>query len=144
MPEITNEMMMDGMTWMHGGDTGLSSEAMMCAVLGISQNTHFPNSHPIDPSDLGRCLRLIKKLPWAKGALPILAGRCPVWKRLADAWDELDVMMCGEVGIDWEKGQRAPATYAAMKRLINQGKAAYVAIVHKSPLHHERIRHYNL
>ena len=116
------QMLMEGMSWINGDDTGLSSAEMVCAVLRIAPKyASERRDHPRDPGDLGRCLRLVKKHPWAKKALPILAKRSPVWKRLEAAWDVLAAMMEDEVGIDWSKGNRAPNTYAAMQAVIAGG-----------------------
>ena len=103
-----------GMAWVAGDDTGSSSKALLNAALGIK----YRKDYPYDPADLGRCLRLIRLMPFVKErGLPALADRDPVWRLYASHWEELHRMMADEVGIDWEKGNRAPQTYDLMQRL---------------------------
>jgi len=99
--------------WLNGNDTGMSSQAI-CSHMITGECT---GSYPYDPSDLGRCLRLLEKFPLWRLRLPEMAAYGPVWAIYVDRWDELHSMMADEVGIDWSKGHRAPQTYAFMKEL---------------------------
>jgi hypothetical protein len=50
-----------------------------------------------------------------------MAGRSPEWDRLLSEWDELVALLRHEV--ESRTDGMAPATYAAMRRLINDGIA---------------------
>lgn len=104
--------------WLASGDTGMSSRAILYAALQIAREDGHGNECPFDPDDLGRCLRLLRRLPWARRGLDRLARRCPVWKRLRAHWVELAKSMDGEVGIDWSKGRIARGTYDRMKAVL--------------------------
>lgn len=97
--------------WLSGGDSGMSSEAICYHMLGMKSDGSFP----LDPSDLGRCLRLLELFPEWKPRMGEMARYSAQWAALVERWDELAEMMADEVGIDWSKGERAPRTYAAMK-----------------------------
>lgn len=102
--------------WLAGGDSGMSSKAICYHMLGMKSDGSFP----LDPSDLGRCLRLLELFPEWKPRIGEMARYSPYWAALVERWDELAEMMADEVGIDWSKGKRAPRTYAAMKDTIDR------------------------
>lgn len=108
--------------WLASGDCGISSKCLVYAALGMFSTLRwFDQSPPYDPSDLGRCLRMLKLMPWVRElAWPTLAAS-PRWKRVLDNWDKLAESMQDEVGIDWSKGQSAPKTYALMKEIEHVG-----------------------
>lgn len=99
--------------WMNGHDTGMSSKAIFSHMIS-GEST---GSYPYDPSDLGRCIRLLERFPLWRLRLPEMAAYGPVWKIYVERWDELHSMMADEVGVDWSKARRAPKTYAFMKEL---------------------------
>lgn len=109
------------MTWLAGGDTGLSSESIMYAAFGVMPKHGY--RPPSDPADLGRCLRLLRQFPewpaerWQKP----LAKSSFVWRAMINHWEDLKSSMENEVGLDWEKGDKAPKTYDLMKRI--EGRA---------------------
>jgi len=103
------------MTWLQSHDTGTSSKAICAYMLGGAKaNKH---DYPYDPSDLGRCLRLLDKVPEWKPRIKEMAQFGPVWSALVDRWDEIAASMEAEVGINWEKGRSAPKTYALMRSI---------------------------
>jgi hypothetical protein len=106
--------------WLAGGDSGMSSEAICYHMLGMKSDGSFP----LDPSDLGRCLRLLELFPEWKPRMGEMARYSAQWAALVERWDELAEMMADEVGIGWSKGngKRAPRTYAAMKDAIDQAR----------------------
>ena len=104
--------------WLAGGDSGASSKAICHHMLGMKSDGSFP----WDPSDLGRCLRLLELFPEWKPRIREMARYSPQWAALVARWDELAEMMADEVGIDWSKGKRAPRTYDAMKDAIDQAR----------------------
>lgn len=110
------ERMRRALMWLASGDSGMSSEAICYHMLGMKSDGRFP----LDPSDLGRCLRLLELFPEWKPRMGEMARYSAQWAALVERWDELAEMMADEVGIDWSKGKRAPRTYAAMKDTIDQ------------------------
>ena len=104
--------------WLAGGDSGMSSEAICHHMLGMKSDGSFP----LDPSDLGRCLRLLELFPEWKPRMGEMARYSAQWAALVERWDELAEMMADEVGIDWSKGKGAQRTYAAMKDAIYQAR----------------------
>lgn len=100
--------------WLFSDDTGLSSLALASEYLGVdNRRQHYV---PSDPSDLGRCLRLISIVPAIRNSVDSLAEKHPNWKKAAEVWDEITVSMTREVGIRWDKGHTAPETYELMKK----------------------------
>lgn len=101
--------------WIVGGDTGISSETLWATMMGVKRD--WP-SYPHDPSDIGRCFRLLKLIPSWKKRLGEMRRLGPCWRVLVKHWDELEKMMDEEVGIDWSKGRSAPKTYERMCELL--------------------------
>lgn len=104
------------LAWMGGGDTGMSSECMALHLSGICSND---DSHPHDPDDLGRCMRLLFRVPALRSRLAKMATVSPAWAALVARWDELERCMADEVGIGWHKGRSAPKTYALMRSILD-------------------------
>src|SRR5579875_546641 len=73
--------------WLLSDDTGLSSMAIVARMLG-ARHGHFP--YPHDPSDLGRCLRLLERIPEWRARLGEMTAASPEWAALIGAWDELE------------------------------------------------------
>lgn len=110
------------MDWLtRSRDTGISSQAIMAKMLGGKPEA---GSYPSDPADLGRCLRLLERIPEWKARIGEMATVGFVWAALVARWDELRQSMEGEVGIDWSRGKKAPKTYDLMKKIEG---AAYAA-----------------
>lgn len=108
--------------WMDMRDTGASSTALAQSFLGYGYGREISTAHPHDPSDLGRCLRLIKQIPGVRLAVDRLAVSNSNWARLAPRWDELAALMEEECGISGEKnGGKAPKTYQRMREIYEQG-----------------------
>lgn len=103
--------------WLAGRDSGLSSQAIAYHMLGLSSNGNYP----LDPSDLGRCLRMLELFPEWKPRISEMASYSKCWAGLCARWDALAAMMADEVGIDWSKGRNAPKTYQAMHAAMQQG-----------------------
>ena len=91
-----------------GPDMGVSSITMLCSCIGLKNNGSFGNGHPADPSDFGRCYRLLERNPELKaniGRLKKFKG----WQPLIENWDELVRL--------WEEESpsgRCPKLYALM------------------------------
>jgi hypothetical protein len=100
--------------WLVSDDTGLSSRTLAAETAGVEPvRKHWPSiSYPLDPADLGRCLRLIERIPAARKAVDRIAAKHPVWAKLAPEWDRLSELYNEE-----RPSGRCPKTYDAMKAL---------------------------
>lgn len=113
---MNNDIYRNVLKWMLKGDgVGMSAQAMAGAAVCMRGG----RSHPYDPSDFNRCLKLIKKVPEVKLCFASVATLSPQWKALIDRWDEVEKCFIDEVGFDWSKGNKAPKTYALMKSIID-------------------------
>lgn len=99
-------------SWTHGRDTGLSSQAILAHMSTGTSNGNYP----LDASDLGRCLRLLEIFPEWKNQIEEMSAYGPTWANLSRTWKTLTKSMVDEVGLHWEKGNSAPKTYALMKK----------------------------
>lgn len=77
--------------WAAGRDTGTSSLTIYHVMTGNPSHHHGYDT-PSDPSDFGRCYRLLKLFPQWKPRMPEVAAKFPKWKRLVAEWDELEKM----------------------------------------------------
>lgn len=107
------EMQQRIIKWLLSGDTGSSSKAICAHMSGAGSSDMC--SYPSDPSDLGRCLRLLELVPEWNARIGEMAQYSPGWAGLITEWLALTELMKNEVGIHWEKGKSAPETYKAMK-----------------------------
>lgn len=101
--------------WMAYGEPGRSSETMAFRLLGMKPRQR--ESHPLDPADFNRCLKLLKAVPELRDKLPEMKAVSPAWSAIVDRWSELEESFIDEVGWDWSNGQSAPKTYALMKEI---------------------------
>lgn len=80
--------------WFLFGDTGTSSRTI-ATVLSGNYPPKFKDAHPFDydiphdPSDLGRCLRLLDLIPEWEPRLAEVVALFPEWGPLVTAWTEL-------------------------------------------------------
>lgn len=103
--------------WLINGETGLSSKAMAAVALDVGSD----GSHPYDPDDLNRCLKLIDKIPEIKQHFDEIAQLSNTWRLMIAKWDELESLFISEVGFDWSKGDSAPKTYELMREIREAG-----------------------
>lgn len=104
--------------WASGHDTGSSSKAIALHMVGGTCN----GAYPLDPSDLGRCLRLLDKFPEWRSRLTEMARYDKIWAAYSERWDDLQKLFIQEVGsLTPAYGSSAPETYALMKSI--QGRA---------------------
>lgn len=103
------------MEWMQGPDTGISSKCIWHVMNGTSEirDTHTPR----DPSDFGRCYRMLKLFPQWRSRLDEVAERFPRWTALVREWDELTRLYEEE-----EPSGRCPKLYRRMKELIKESE----------------------
>ncbi len=95
--------------WLGGGDTGTSSRAIW----------HFMRGNPVpaeggpphDPSDFGRCHRLLAAFPEWRSRIREMKD-LPGWAGIVGAWDELEVLYLEEL-----PSGTAPKLYGRMKML---------------------------
>lgn len=73
-----------------------------------------PDGIPHDPSDFGRCYRLLKAFPRWRENLPLMAEVKPEWRKLIAAWSDLEKLYEEEIP---DGTGAAPKLYAAMKAL---------------------------
>lgn len=99
----------DALSWIHNGDTGTSSETIWSVMTGRDVTRY---GVPLDPSDFGRCYRLLKIMPSWRARLPEVVARFPRWAKLIEAWDELTALYEEEL-----PSGMAPRLYARMREL---------------------------
>ena len=98
--------------WLAGGDTGTSSMTIWSVMTGYP--IERTPSVPWDPSDFGRCHRLLAKFPGWRARMGEVATKHPAWAGLVAAWDELTALYIEEFPTG-----RAPKLYARMKELTH-------------------------
>jgi hypothetical protein len=76
--------------WFAGDDTGASSMALACHMLGLPVS-RWGRSYPLDAGDFGRCERLLQLVPEWRPRLPEMGGRNTAWIGLAAMWDAIVV-----------------------------------------------------
>lgn len=75
--------------WLSGGDTGTSSETLW-AVMTMQNVRRY--DIPYDPSDFGRCYRLLNLFPSWQSRLGEVSARFPQWAPFVQHWDELTAL----------------------------------------------------
>lgn len=107
--------------WFISDDTGVSSETMFAVLLGqdpedVQHHHRYGRGvHPVDPGDLGRCIRLLDLLPTKKMRKRLLDRMIRVseeWAVVVKHWAELRRLHDVEVTT-----RCAPRCYARMKEL---------------------------
>lgn len=106
--------------WFLSGDTGVSSEKIASVMTGIKPGERkiflrdARDSHPSDPSDLGRCLRLLDRVPeWKPVFGKKMAAVSKSWAALIKNWSKLETLYKEEVG-----SGRAPKCYDLMRAVL--------------------------
>jgi hypothetical protein len=103
--------------WLFNGRVGLSSKSMASAICDIKLNK-FP-SHPSDPSDFYRCLKLLEAVPEARNHFSKISKLSLTWKLYIERWDEIESLYNEEVLEDTGK---APRTYKLMHDIQDQAR----------------------
>lgn len=104
------------LAWLAGRDTGLSSRSIVAVmerdltVLAMNGNRI---EYPRDPSDLGRCIRLLDIEPSYRNRLGQMSHYGVQWAALGSHWDELEALYRAE-----EPSGRAPKCGARMIELL--------------------------
>jgi hypothetical protein len=106
-------------TWIVQGHTGVSSKTIWAHFNGCAPDWTSP---PMDPSDFLRCYWLLKLAPEWRARIVEVADRHPRWRKVVEAWAELETMLEAA----WPKSCRsgeyeneppANAMYKRMKEL---------------------------
>lgn len=106
------------MLWMAGGERGISSETIVSHIYGLP-GPRWGKSHPHDPDDLYRCIKLLQGSPETADRFSEMRTASPEWRTLVDHWDELERLFFSEVPTDryhWS----APHTYRRMRELFGE------------------------
>jgi hypothetical protein len=106
--------------WIAGGDTGTSSITIWSVMMGCSMPRDRSDrgrapSVPHDPSDFGRCHRLLELFPAWRSRLPEVAAKYPAWGGLVGAWAELTALYIEEL-----PSGRCPRLWERMEELEGQ------------------------
>lgn len=108
--------------WLRGHDTGVSSltifsvfsEKHGAAALASARHADAP----YDPSDFGRCYRLLKLFPEWRARIGEVAVRYQGWSGLIGAWAELEALYDEE---SKSPSGMAPKLYARIQKLRERG-----------------------
>lgn len=103
--------------WLKSGDTGISSETIFCVMTGTPFELvlkSWSRSTPCDPSDFGRCYRLLSKYPEWLPRLEELRSLGDKWGKFVDNYENMVTLYNEEVP---EHTGSAPKLYEFMKTL---------------------------
>ena len=104
----------DPVAWLDGGDTGISSKTIWRVMMGRGPSSDWwGDGPPLDPSDFGRCYRLLKVMPSWRPRLPEVSAKFPKWTRLVETWDELTALYEEEF-----PKKNAPKLYARIQECL--------------------------
>ncbi len=92
--------------WLLGDDTGTSSKAIVAFIMGARMG-YF--AYPYDPSDFGRCYRLLELDPLFKLIFYEMGSVSPYWKAYIENWAELEALW-----IEESVGHKCPKLYEKM------------------------------
>lgn len=116
-PDTKSSPNMGVYAWMQTDDVGQSSKFMAKIMSG---GKYFPNAryyHPRDPSDFGRCIKLLEAEPSLKDNIDLMRKHSEVWDALISNWSDLLESLETECP-EWRKGKgSSPITYKKMKEL---------------------------
>lgn len=98
--------------WLANGDTGVSSETMVAISMGAVASDETGFDAPYDPSDFGRCYKLVKAVPELRDQFKRIGEIVPTFAGILQNWDEL----CETFERDAPKG-RSDDLYSRIKEL---------------------------
>lgn len=111
--------------WMTDGEKGQSSKAIFSHMTGWP--AEYPNESPHDPSDLRRCVLLLRRVPEFAVRIDEMATRSKAWAGLIAVWPQLVASLDDEMS----RGPNAPKTYALMKKARGEERMGNITI-HRS------------
>ena len=107
----TRKIEKDEHEWEMGLFVGTSSATIFKVMVGRwPKSAEGRAATPSDPSDFGRCQRLLNVKPMWRSRLNEVAEKYPSWKPLVEHWDELTTMF----------ESQAPGMYNRMKVLLGE------------------------
>jgi hypothetical protein len=118
----------DWRKWLNGPDTGTSSR-MICNTLSPKDSRALYDvdsqfgTVPLDPSDFGRCYRLLKTIPGWRQRIGEMHD-VPGWAPLVAAWDELEALYLEETVDGRGNALRLFARMQELTRLPARRKAS--------------------
>lgn len=74
---------------------GLSSEAIVMRITDIEFPRAYPHHckcTPMDASDVGRCVRLLRAVPEIAAHFQLMRDVSTAWSKLVDVWSELEAI----------------------------------------------------
>lgn len=98
--------------WLASDDTGASSKYMASILSGQFSVSH---NYPWDPSDFGRCIRLLEAVPELESELHKMKACSPQWAAVVDNWDKW---------IELYKARNSNKLYQEMKSAYNSIEAS--------------------
>lgn len=102
---------MGAQAWLASDDTGTSSRYLLQETIA-PQMMPQATAWPADPSDFGRCIRLMEAVPLVREKLSWMAVDGGVWKNLVENWPELENLYREELPTG-----KAPKLYVRMKEI---------------------------
>ena len=78
--------------WLFSEDTGVSSKTLAAVMLNVPAAAIDYPGVPVDGDDLGRCFRLLEKIPEWKSRLDEVADAFPSWEPLVESWSQLQAL----------------------------------------------------
>jgi hypothetical protein len=111
-----NQTLRAAIKWLLSGDTGISSETILSAALGIKRDSSFHDDAPHDNSDFGRCYRLLRDIPQLREPAFEKLKKRPEWRGLIAEWDALSDMH--------KEGKRGAEMYQRISRLRGDKRVA--------------------
>jgi hypothetical protein len=112
--------------WLANGERGISSEAIVAKLTGVSVGRHHWNKdHPHDMGDFARCEKLLRRVDVARLLLPEMSTVSPEWAILVARWDELVKLAESEVPGVFEGARGGtPLANALIRGLLAEARAA--------------------
>lgn len=123
VPPLQNTLPAGLVEWLAGGPRGISSNSIVQHLVGLPACKGNGTSHPHDPDDLDRCLKLLDAVPLLRVCLPYMSSCSPEWAALIARWDEVEASHLEEVGLGWAKARSAPKTYDLMRVVLKSARA---------------------
>ena len=81
------EVKKEWMEWLASRDTGISSKTMFAAITGVPTGEC---DVPHDIADVGRCVRMLRKLPDLRPQIEKVMIKHKEWMPYIDCWKELE------------------------------------------------------
>lgn len=88
---LTVEQHSAALNWIAGSDVGVSSKAIWSRMMtgAVNDANSWHGNYPHDPSDFGRCHRLLQLVPAWRLRIGEMAACSVEWASLAAHWEEL-------------------------------------------------------